>query len=678
MNAAESAEAVLFLAIAGAAIAVFFACVVAGSLILPRFRFTRPIARPQVAASLIVLAVVAAIGGAAPLLMLGEVGLEYSMRSASTADTQACELPSHNRDTVTTFVAAPPANARLVTGAAGMSKAVLDVANRLPGLRPLWNTVYEKAKWLLSFETTSVFQIPLPREGASLATIGFQFSETAANEQDITPVASFGFSCRAGDGSPVDVRPFSPRYFKRGQFLEHMAFNIPEQCLAADKAEVTVRWETLEDHLNARVRAGVVSRDLSTNGDRYYLAPISGFSLKESFAKGETLELSLSAPDGVADLKIFRIGEGRELVHEASGVSAPARRISHLASREGVDWPATYSTMIPSNWMPGYYQFEMQSAGSTAWGYFLLRAAAQPRSRLAVVASTNTWQAYNRWGGQSFYGSDVGKCVGLRSSNKVSFRRPYAIGPTLDIRPNRLAHLVQAEVLIGAWLDRQGIDYDLYADRELHLDPELLEAYDAVVLTSHPEYWSRDMRRGLELYLDGSGTLIYLGGNGLYERVTISGDQMEGYNHRQYHEMDDDLGGFYYLLGQDQSAVLGVQYDAAGYLEFHPYAVEDAGHWTLAGTGLRNGDQFGFGTIAGEPIGASGHETDKRTGRSPDNTVLLAKGAGEGGAEMVYFDHPGGGFVYSVGSIAYSLTLNQDPLQGRILENVMTRALGRR
>ncbi|HJN29222.1 MAG TPA: DUF6605 domain-containing protein [Candidatus Latescibacteria bacterium] len=73
----------------------------------------------------------------------------------------------------------------------------------------------------------------------------------------------------------------------------------------------------------------------------------------------------------------------------------------------------------------------------------------------------------------------------------------------------------------------------------------------------------------------------------------------------------------------------------------------------------------------------SGHETDKISANSPANARLLAKGLNpdEGGAEMVHFDTPDGGGVFSVGSISWPASLPVDSHVSRITHNVLTRFL---
>ena len=87
-----------------------------------------------------------------------------------------------------------------------------------------------------------------------------------------------------------------------------------------------------------------------------------------------------------------------------------------------------------------------------------------------------------------------------------------------------------------------------------------------------------------------------------------------------------------------------------------PYRVLEADHWAFAGTGLRDGDLFGQASLHERiPGGASGHETDKISPHSPAGTVRLAKGTNpdDGGGDIVHFETPRGGGVFSVGSICW-------------------------
>ena len=70
----------------------------------------------------------------------------------------------------------------------------------------------------------------------------------------------------------------------------------------------------------------------------------------------------------------------------------------------------------------------------------------------------------------------------------------------------------------------------------------------------------------------------------------------------------------------------------------------------------------------------------------PANIKLLAVGGQGGGlvngvpwyegSQMTYYDHPGGGFVFSASSIAFCGSLFVDPNLQRIVLNCLTKALG--
>jgi hypothetical protein len=135
-----------------------------------------------------------------------------------------------------------------------------------------------------------------------------------------------------------------------------------------------------------------------------------------------------------------------------------------------------------------------------------------------------------------------------------------------------------------------------------------------------------------------------------------------------------------------------------GYNSYAPYKVENDSHWIFTGCNVSNGDligryglNYGYGAKSG---GASGWEMDKICSDTPSNAVLLGRGLnpkntytgktypdpslnwdGGGGACMIYFDHPGGGGVFSTGSLSFGGSLVVDPVLTKMMKNVLTRFL---
>jgi N,N-dimethylformamidase beta subunit-like protein len=227
-------------------------------------------------------------------------------------------------------------------------------------------------------------------------------------------------------------------------------------------------------------------------------------------------------------------------------------------------------------------------------------------------------------------------------------------------------------------LEREGRDYDLYADHQLHTGELDLDAYRALVLDAHPEYWSRAMYERVKAWVhDRGGRLIYLGGNGIDCEVEVQGDHALRFLTQQPDPAvpgEEHLECRFHRTVESPAALLGVVFSHSGEGTAAPYRVLDAGHWTLAGTGLAAGDRFGERTLHERvPGGASGHETDKLTPSSPHDVVVIARGENPdgGGAVMVTRELAGGGAVFATGSITFIASLLIDPHTSRIASNVL-------
>jgi hypothetical protein len=182
------------------------------------------------------------------------------------------------------------------------------------------------------------------------------------------------------------------------------------------------------------------------------------------------------------------------------------------------------------------------------------------------------------------------------------------------------------------------------------------------------------------VFRDG-GRLMYLGGNGLNCAVELGEDDtmtVRNGSIRSLWPAGIGAESRFALFHESEANLLGVVFTPAGIMTAAPYRVVDAAHWAFADTGLGNGDRFGEQSLHRRcPGGASGHETDKVSPSSPPQVRVLARGlnAEDGGADMVCFDTPGGGAVFSTGSICYVSSLLVDAHVSRITANVLRRFL---
>jgi hypothetical protein len=234
--------------------------------------------------------------------------------------------------------------------------------------------------------------------------------------------------------------------------------------------------------------------------------------------------------------------------------------------------------------------------------------------------------------------------------------------------------------LLG-WLEQRGLPYDFYAETQLDDGSLDLSAYRALVLSVHPEYWTRRMYDRVKQWVfHEGGRLLYLGGNGLNCEVEIDGSRMWVRN-GQITGLDVAGVGAESRFGkrhESEANLLGVVFTPTGAMTGAPYRVLDASHWVFDRTGLKEGELFGIRSLHRRcPGGASGHETDKLSPSSPRSARLLARGLNpdDGGAHVVHFETSRGGAVFSVGSISWVSSLPVDDHVARITENAIRRFL---
>jgi hypothetical protein len=449
--------------------------------------------------------------------------------------------------------------------------------------------------------------------------------------------------------------------------------DLPPGCLAHRTLTVTIRHV---GHLPAVV--GKLKLNTSTLAPRRRVQnqhSVEGYSDRVSVCAGAPLTLFVHAPQRHFLLDICRHGARVEPVRECGEIPGKPQDYAADAYLQGAGWEPSTTLLTGTDWRSGLYAARLADRSGAAFDitFVVKKPPSAAPARLAVLASTNTWQAYNPWGGASLYRYDLDD--GLRKSEtcKVHMLRPNPAAAMAG--PD--GHLANAENYVLGWLERNAIGYDLYADTDLHHDPSLLRQYSTLLINTHSEYWTEQMYAGLEDFLAAGGNLVYLSGNGLYWKAAIHGQQLEVRCDSGNFSIVDESGGRWRDYGRPEARVLGVRYTRAGYRsQYKPYRVLAPEHWVFGGTGVARGDLIGErGLNYG---GASGLETDKIDPRHrPAGLVHLAKGAnkGGGGADMTYFTHAGGGGVFSVGSVTFGGSLAVDPVLGAMLLNVFRRFL---
>ncbi|MDE0197626.1 MAG: hypothetical protein OXK78_05495 [Caldilineaceae bacterium] len=300
-----------------------------------------------------------------------------------------------------------------------------------------------------------------------------------------------------------------------------------------------------------------------------------------------------------------------------------------------------------------------------------------------------------------------------------------SLRPLVNMRP-RYRHVLTggprnlgADLYLIDWLEHKNYTYDVAADEDLHKDGlDLLARYRVVVTGTHPEYWTTQMLAALEDFLAQGGRLAYLGGNGFYWVTSVDPERPHVIEVRRgmagtrawnsapgecCHSTTGELGGLWRHRGKPPNQVAGIGFTAQGWGDpapgytRHPGSFDERAAFIFEGIAADEtiGD---FGLIYG---GAAGDELDRIDHGlgTPHHTLLLASSSGHGPsinpviedflqadstllgrdwpnvrADMVYFETPNRGAVFSVGSICWCASLSHNDYDNnvsRITQNVL-------
>ena len=394
-------------------------------------------------------------------------------------------------------------------------------------------------------------------------------------------------------------------------------------------------------------------------------------------------------------------------------------------------WAPSLSLTIPEDWPSGVYALHLELPHRRDNIPFYVRAAAPgKRARVAFLAPTFSYQIYGNfhrpgrqaaimdralaWGAlpQSADGHpEYGKSTYNWHSDGSGVAYASMRRPMIDKRVNHIqimdpseggsgTYWIAADSYITDMLDREGIEYEVVTDHDIHAEgAAALAPYSCVITGQHPEYHSVETWDGISDYIGGGGRFIYLGGNGFYWKVAVHGEGSWALEIRRgegglrlwaaepgeyYNAFDGSYGGLWRRNARPPQMLVGVGFSTQGDYNGHPYtfapgildprvAFLRAGMEDLAQPGVAFGDR---GLMGG---GAAGHELDRADVAlgTPHHALVVATAVVREKsyalvneerydhtlwprthedvmrADLTFFEAPNGGAVLSVGSMNY-------------------------
>lgn len=390
------------------------------------------------------------------------------------------------------------------------------------------------------------------------------------------------------------------------------------------------------------------------------LAEVFVYTDRMSYDPGETVEFHGSTTADRWSMQIYRDGHAPEMVHEAFDLPGSFTRTSETAYMDGCDWPVLHRWTIPEGLRSGFYRVVstcLRKSGERFVQHHFVVVRPTPQTqqgRILLMLATGTWTAYNDWGGANHYFGTWGPNRN-EGSPILSLQRPWTRGmlwlpkgaaritvaplPEMNDAPRypskewgysggwgqyyAAAGWAQFDRHFAVWAESEGYKIDIITQTDLHYHPEILDRYGCIVTVGHDEYWSWDMRKTVESFVERGGGFSRFGGNFLWQiRLEDEGRQQHCWKYKAptMDPVRDDPARKHLLTTSWESA--GVAWPGASTVGvngchgmygswggFAPrgsrgFTVYRPEHWAFSGTDLRYADVFGA------EAGIFGYEVD--------------------------------------------------------------------
>jgi hypothetical protein len=422
-----------------------------------------------------------------------------------------------------------------------------------------------------------------------------------------------------------------------------------------------------------------------------------GYADRHSVDSGQPFNLVLSADPDWGEVsgavEIFRIGSEdasqQKLVWRSKTVKVQHWPVQATSAAIGTSWPLALEGIDTTGWASGYYTVHFVDESGNRDSNIAYIVVTNPRrdGDVLLVLGTNTYNAYNAWGGFSLYESAF---VGDRGQ-MLTFDRPASV------------EFFQFDYYLVAFLERlaaaENLKVDYATNWDLHRDAKFSEAYPLLISGGHNEYWSKEEFDQIykRIFVRGQHTM-FLGANAAYWQIRYTdvnmapGTEMLGRQMVCFKDNNDPIGSRVdpeqrlqlvtsrFRDGQRRPETMLMGNAFEGYFNGgsptaprYPYFVTDASLPFFRGTGLKQGDSLG------DIVGYEWDNTDpdkdgkrlwsaerSRLAQLPRSSIqVLFTGhpvdvtGKQGTAEAVFFRSGAGAMVFSAGTTRWSWGLGK-------------------
>ena len=184
-------------------------------------------------------------------------------------------------------------------------------------------------------------------------------------------------------------------------------------------------------------------------------------------------------------------GAGAREVWRSPGVKLKERKSTtiHDATRyTEARWPVSTTLTIGNDWTPGFYLIlSISPFGQVESAAPLVVRSPVGTSKMVMMQSFLTWNAYNSFGGRSTYegpGKD-GNSTRDQRSRVASFDRPLLGSGAFSVQRDTIPFI--------QFTEQQGINIDQVSDLDVNQWPSIITNYNSLIIGGHAEYFTHGM-----------------------------------------------------------------------------------------------------------------------------------------------------------------------------------------
>ncbi|MED2975040.1 hypothetical protein P4361_22800 [Fictibacillus sp. B-59209] len=411
---------------------------------------------------------------------------------------------------------------------------------------------------------------------------------------------------------------------------------------------------TFEGNESAQAAAGVKPSDYHWKITNPAGKTLQGYTNTSSIEPGKVLSFYIHNEKPFS-IEFYRMGynAGVGSVYMTKTNTFPGKPQNKQPEGEAAEanWVRSVTFTVPSYWKSGVYMAKLVDTSQRESYIPFVVKQSTPKGQLGILISTNTYQAYNNWGGKSLYGyNSTNKTAGYQAS----YNRPYTSN-------NGSGEFFAYEYNFVRWVERQNYSVTYFTDQDVHNGVLKKSQINALIIPGHDEYWTMNMRKAIDdkVNREKMGLGVF-NANVAYWQVRFD-EKIPGmmygykYNPDPITETNPQLTTTQFRakpVNMPEKNLLGLQYAGIPKPKYNDLTFTKP-HWLLKGTSIKPGD-----TIRN----IIGGEVDAYDGTFPGVEVVGESNINLYGvntkSHVTWYPHPGGGKVFAAGTFYWNWYLD--------------------